>query len=85
MGYIERLHTERIEFMTLNEYQKRAMTTCMESCKNDTYMLFGLMAEVGEVADKIAKWKRKKIVRIAGDKLVFRTSSIAVAETYRKE
>ena len=43
--------------MTLNEYQERAMTTCMESCKNDTYMLFGLMAEVGEVADKIAKWK----------------------------
>ena len=41
--------------MTLNEYQKLAMTTCMESCKNDTYMLFGLMAEVGEVADKIAK------------------------------
>lgn len=33
--------------MTLNEYQKLAMTTCMESCKNDTYMLFGLMAEVG--------------------------------------
>lgn len=33
--------------MTLNEYQERAMTTCMESCKNDTYMLFGLMAEVG--------------------------------------
>lgn len=85
MGDNERLQTKRIEFMTLNEYQKRAMTTCMESCKNDTYMLFGLMAEVGEVADKIAKWKRKKIVRIDGDKLVFRTSCIAVAETYRKE
>jgi NTP pyrophosphatase (non-canonical NTP hydrolase) len=57
--------------MTLNEYQERAMTTCMESCKNDTYMLFGLMAEVGEVADKIAKWKRKGIIRMDGDRVVF--------------
>ena len=30
------------------------MTTCMERCKHDTYMLFGLMAEVGEIADKNA-------------------------------
>ena len=41
--------------MQLNEYQQQAMTTCMDSCENDTYMLFGLMAEVGEIADKIAK------------------------------
>ena len=34
--------------MELNEYQKQAMTTCMVSCENDTYILFGLMAEVGE-------------------------------------
>ena len=71
--------------MTLNEYQKLAMTTCMESCKNDTYMLFGLMAEVGEVADKIAKWKRKGIIRIDGSKLVFMRSDTAVVETYKKE
>lgn len=85
MGYIERLQTKRIEFMTLNEYQKLAMTTCMESCKNDTYMLFGLMAEVGEVAGKIAKWKRKGIIRIDGSKLVFMRSDTAVVETYKKE
>ena len=61
--------------MTLNEYQERAMTTCMESCKNDTYMLFGLMAEAGEVADKIAKWKRKGIIRMDGDRVVFSAPS----------
>lgn len=71
--------------MTLNEYQKLAMTTCMESSKNDTYMLFGLMAEVGEVADKIAKWKRKEIIRIDGSKLVFVQDDPEVVETCRKE
>lgn len=50
--------------MTLNEYQSRAMTTCTESSDNDTYALFGLMAEVGELADKIAKGRRKQIVSI---------------------
>lgn len=54
--------------MELNEYQKQAMTTCMVSCENDTYILFGLMAEVGEIADKIAKWQRK--AEIAGNKYI---------------
>lgn len=85
MGGNERLQTKRIEFMTLNEYQKLAMTTCMESCKNDTYMLFGLTAEVGEVADKIAKWKRNEIIRIDGSKLVFVQDDPEVVETCRKE
>lgn len=50
--------------MTLNEYQKQAMTTCTESSMNDTYLMFGLMAEVGELADKVAKAKRKEIITI---------------------
>ena len=41
--------------MELNEYQKKAMTTSTEKSDNATYMLFGLMAEVGEIADKVAK------------------------------
>lgn len=56
--------------MTLNEYQSRAMTTCTESSMNDTYLLFGLMAEVGELADKVAKAKRKGIVSIASDHIL---------------
>lgn len=53
--------------MTLNEYQKRAMTTNAESSNNETYSLFGLIAEVGEIADKIAKAARKQIITICDD------------------
>ena len=50
--------------MRANEYQTRAMSTRLPSCENATYMLFGLMAEVGEIADKIAKWRRKGVCRL---------------------
>lgn len=46
--------------MTLNEYQQRAMTTCMDSCDNHAYMLTGLVGEVGELFGKIAKHIRKE-------------------------
>lgn len=55
--------------MTLNEYQTRAEATCTESSMNDTYLLFGLMAEVGELADKVAKAKRKEIITICDDRI----------------
>lgn len=45
--------------MTLNEYQKQAMTTCMESSNNFSYMFIGLVGEVGELASKVAKMIRK--------------------------
>lgn len=45
--------------MELNEYQKRAMSTCMPSCENMSYMLLNLVGEVGEFASKIAKGIRK--------------------------
>ena len=41
--------------MTLNEYQEKAMTTCMETCKNFSYMFLNLVGEVGEFASKAAK------------------------------
>lgn len=53
--------------MTLNEYQSRAMTTNAESSDNETYSLFGLIAEVGEIADKIAKGVRKRVITICDD------------------
>lgn len=49
--------------LTLNEYQKLAMITCMPSCFNYAYMMDNLMAEVGEFAGKVAKAKRKKLIR----------------------
>ena len=45
--------------MELNEYQKRAMSTCMPSCENMSYMLLNLVGEVGEFASKVAKGIRK--------------------------
>lgn len=45
--------------LTLNEYQKRAMTTCMATCENESYMFLNLVGEVGELASKMAKAIRK--------------------------
>ena len=41
--------------MTLNEYQEKAMSTCMPSCDNMAYMLINLMSELGELAGKVSK------------------------------
>ena len=46
--------------MELNEYQKRAMTTCMESSRNYSYMAGNLSAEVGELQGKVNKAQRKE-------------------------
>lgn len=45
--------------MELNEYQKKAMTTCMESSNNMMYMMMGLCEEVGELQGKFSKGIRK--------------------------
>ena len=45
--------------MTLNEYQERAMTTCMPESKNFSYMFMNLVGEVGEIASKVSKHIRK--------------------------
>ena len=52
--------------MQLNEYQKRAMSTCMPSCENISYMLLNLVGEVGEFASKVAKHIRKGNMTIGG-------------------
>ena len=53
-----------MEQMTLNEYQDRAMRTCMHSCNNFSYMMLNLVGEVGELASKVAKDIRKRNVTI---------------------
>lgn len=45
--------------MKLNEYQQKAMTTCMPSSENFSYMFLNLVGEVGEFASKVAKHIRK--------------------------
>lgn len=46
--------------MEINEYQERAMATCMPSCDNFSYMMLNLIGEVGEFASKVAKEIRKE-------------------------
>ena len=50
--------------MNLNEYQEKAMTTCLPSANNFTYMILNLVGEVGELSSKIAKQIRKKNMTI---------------------
>lgn len=45
--------------MKLNDYQTKALTTCMPSCNNFSYMFLNLVGEIGELASKIAKAIRK--------------------------
>lgn len=55
--------------LTLNEYQRRAMETCAGTSNNFAYMALGLVAEVGELADKVAKAVRKEQLAIDGNNL----------------
>ena len=56
--------------MELNEYQEKAMSTCMQSCNNFAYMSYGLAGEVGELMGKIAKHIRKENISIDNNQLI---------------
>ena len=58
--------------MELNEYQKRAMGTCMDTCDNFSYMALNLVAEVGEFVGKVAKQIRKENMEIGDNRLWFK-------------
>lgn len=45
--------------MELNDYQQKAMLTCMPTCNNIAYMAMNLCGEVGELHSKLAKAIRK--------------------------
>ena len=57
--------------MELNDYQEKAMTTCMLSSNNYAYMMLNLVGEVGEFASKVAKSIRKENVIINDNELVY--------------
>ena len=63
--------------MTFLDYQKEAIKTRVGSADNEEYLTLGLLAEVGEVADKLAKRKRdgvfddKAFIKELGDVLWF--------------
>jgi len=53
--------------LTLKKYQKQAMTTCMPTSENFSYMFLNLVGEVGEFASKVAKHIRKGNAYISGN------------------
>lgn len=72
--------------MELNEYQEKAMATCMPSCDNVAYMLLNLAAEVGELAGKVAKDIRKQNARIIDNELCLDCDGwLERLEEYKKE
>lgn len=70
--------------MTLNEYQDKAMSTCMDSCDNYSYMMLNLVGEVGELASKVAKDIRKGDALIESNEL-FHTIESPQFERRNKE
>jgi NTP pyrophosphatase (non-canonical NTP hydrolase) len=57
--------------MTLNEYQNKAMETCMPSCFNDSYMMGLLQEESGELQGKVNKAIRTKFITIKDGMITF--------------
>ena len=57
--------------MRLDDYQIKAMSTCMETSANPLYMLFMLGEEIGELQGKFSKAIRKGWISFNGNKLVF--------------
>lgn len=66
--------------MELNEYQSNAMTTCMASCNNLSYMFFNLVGEVGEFASKVAKHIRKGNAMIDNNQFITEVGEAQVTE-----
>lgn len=71
--------------MELKEYQEKAMTTCMASSNNFSYMFLNLVGEVGEFASKIAKLIRKDKAGIEYDILMMNGCHHCDVEELQKE
>lgn len=56
--------------MKLNEYQEKAMNTCLPTCKNFAYMMLNLVGEVGEFAGKVAKAVRHETALLDWNHLI---------------
>lgn len=66
--------------MELNDYQERAMATCMASCNNLSYMFLNLVGEVGEFASKVAKYIRKGKAMIDNNQLITEVGDNVVSD-----
>ena len=66
--------------MTLDEYQHGAMSTRMDTCDNQVYMISLLTEEVGEVAGKVSKAVRKDLLTFDENVAVWNGSGDSYAE-----
>lgn len=66
--------------LTLNEYQKKAMTTCLDSSRNPLYMLFMLGEEVGELQGKFSKAIRKGWITFEQNRVVVNKDKVGDEE-----
>ena len=57
--------------MKLNEYARKAETFITRSSDNETYLILGICAECGELADKVAKAIRKEEAEIQDNSLFY--------------
>lgn len=57
--------------MELNEYQEKAMATCMPSCENPLYMVGLIQEEAGELQGKINKAIRKGLLEFVNNQMVW--------------
>lgn len=57
--------------LSLSQYQEKAMSTCMESCNNFSYMMLNLMGEIGEFTGKIAKGIRRYDIMADYNSVIF--------------
>lgn len=70
--------------MNLNDYQKKAMLTCMPTSENFAYMMLNLVGEVGEFCSKVAKQIRKDNVSISSSsKCISRNNNSFIFHDYK--
>ncbi len=53
--FLDEIPTKPNHVTTFAEYQDEAHKTCMDNCWNEAYLSYGLISEIGEIADKLKK------------------------------
>lgn len=58
------------EQLNMNDYQRKAMSTCLPTSNNLLYMVFNLQGEIGELSSKLSKMVRKgQLIVNCGDRM----------------
>ena len=66
--------------LRLNQYQEKAMATCMATSANPLYMLFMLGEEIGELQGKFSKAIRKGWISFVDNQILVHQDKVDVDE-----